>query len=308
MSNPPDSVSNAPTNALRSKKASKTTSPWPAAAGAYQLGPLINTGGMGVVFEAWHRETVRRVAVKFLSPRSQFPNAAVRFSREIFALRTLKHPHTVRLESWGRSEANQPWLAMEYVDGFSLAQLVTYEGAQSVKRTLELLRQICGSIGEVHELGMAHRDVKPANVMLTIQDHGQDWIKVVDFGLVKLPDELTAQPITLAGTLLGTPGYAPPEAWVSCEQVGLRGDVYGIGLIGYHLLTGRDPPDATEQRAQDSVAMVAELRERTPRWLVNVLARCLAQQPEQRYADANQLRRALNLPLHERKQSLALPD
>ncbi len=298
MSNPPDSVSSAPTCAQRSKKASRTTTPWPAAAGAYQLGPLISTGGMGVVFEAWHLETVRRVAVKFLAPRSQYPNAAVRFSREIFALRTLKHPHTVRLESWGRSETNQQWLAMEYVDGISLAQLVVYEGAQSVKRTLELLRQICGSIAEVHQLGMAHRDLKPANVMLTVQDHGRDWIKVVDFGLVKLPAELTAQPITVEGTLLGTPGYAPPEAWVSCEQVGMRGDVYGIGLIGFYLLTGRDPPDATDTCAEDSLAMIAELRERAPRWLVNVLARCLAQEPARRYADASELRRALAQPVH----------
>jgi serine/threonine-protein kinase len=263
---------------------------------------------MGVVFEAWHQETVQRVAVKFLSARSLYPNASVRFSREIFALRTLKHGNTVRLHGWGRNDGNQPWFAMEYVDGLSLAQLVIYEGAQTVKRTLELLRQICGSIGELHLLGMAHRDLKPANVMLTIHDHGQDWIKVVDFGLVKLPSALTAQPVTLAGTLLGTPGYAPPEAWVSCEEVGLRGDVYGIGLIGYHLLTGRDPPDSTEERAQDSAAMIAELGQSAPRWLARVLGRCLSPEPERRYADANQLRRALNLSVHARSLSALLSD
>jgi serine/threonine-protein kinase len=303
MVNPPVSASSAPTHGARAKPMSATA--WPASVGPYQMGPLISTGGMGAVFEAWHRETVQRVAVKLLSARTLYPNAVVRFSREIFALRTLKHAHTVRLHSWGRAEQNRPWFAMEYVDGLSLAQLVVYEGAQTLQRTLELLRQIAGAIGELHELGMAHRDLKPANVMLTVQDHGQDWIKVVDFGLVKLPPLLTAQPITLAGTLLGTPGYAPPEAWVSCEAVGLRGDVYGIGLIGYHLLTGRDPPDAVEERAQDTAAMVAELERAAPRWLVRVLARCLAQDPSHRYPDANQLLRALARSVHERARAQA---
>src|SRR6187551_3705303 len=181
----------------------------------YRLGRLINSGGMGVVVEGLEEATGRRVAVKFLAPRGFYRHARLRFWREVFALRSLRHPNTVRIEDWGVSNEDRPFLVMEYLDGVSLQQLVEFEGPQSAQRVLGILQQICGSIGEAHALGMAHRDLKPGNVMLTIDEDGSDLVKVIDFGLVKLPT--LADSLTVAGEVMGTSGYTPPESWGGTE-------------------------------------------------------------------------------------------
>jgi eukaryotic-like serine/threonine-protein kinase len=270
----------------------------------YRLGRLINAGGMGVVVEAVEEATERRVAVKFLAPRDFYRHARLRFWREVFALRSLRHPNTVRIEDWGVSNEDRPFLVMEYLDGVSLQELVELEGPQSAKRVLGILQQICGSIGEAHALGMAHRDLKPGNVMLTTGEDGSDRLKVIDFGLVKLP--ALADSLTIAGEVMGTPGYTPPESWAGSETSSLgrarrecdyaRGDVYGIGLIGYHLLTGEQPPEPEELLERGNAPLLAGLRQHAPEWLVRVLKRCLYGNPSRRFADAQALLAALVPP------------
>jgi serine/threonine protein kinase len=270
----------------------------------YRLGRLISAGGMGVVVEGVEEATERRVAVKFLAPRGFYRHARLRFWREVFALRSLRHPNTVRIEDWGVSNEDRPFLVMEYVDGISLQQLVDLEGPQSAKRVLGILQQICGSIGEAHALGMAHRDLKPGNVMLTIDEEGRDLVKVIDFGLVKLPS--LADSLTIAGEVMGTPGYTPPESWGGSEVSSrgrarresdyARGDVYGIGLIGYHLLTGEQPPEPEELLERGNAPLLAGLRQCAPEWLVRVLKRCLYGNPSRRFPDAGALLAALLPP------------
>jgi len=270
----------------------------------YRLGRVINAGGMGVVVEGVEEATERRVAVKFLAPRGFYRHARLRFWREVFALRSLRHLNTVRIEDWGVSLDDRPFLVMEYLDGLSLQQLVELEGAQSVRRVLGILQQICGSLGEAHALGMAHRDLKPGNVMLTIDEQGHDLAKVIDFGLVKLP--ATAYSLTIAGEVIGTPGYTPPESWGGAEAPSLgraarqndyaRGDVYGIGLVGYHLLTGEQPPEAEELLERGNAPLLDGLRQCAPEWLVRVLKRCLYGNPSRRFPDAQALLAALVPP------------
>lgn len=270
----------------------------------YRLGRLISAGGMGVVVEGTEEATGRRVAVKFLAPRDFYRHARLRFWREVFALRSLRHPNTVRIEDWGVSNEDRPFLVMEYLDGVSLQQLVDIEGPQSAKRVLGILQQICGSIGEAHALGMAHRDLKPGNAMLTMDEQGHDLVKVIDFGLVKLP--ALADSLTVAGEVMGTPGYTAPESWGGSETTSLgrprretdylRSDVYGIGLIGYHLLTGEQPPEPEELLERGNAPLLAGLRQCAPEWLVRVLKRCLYGNPSRRFADARSLLTALVPP------------
>jgi eukaryotic-like serine/threonine-protein kinase len=185
---------------------------------------------------------------------------------------------------------------MEYVNGIALSELVAREGAQSVERTLCLLGQICGSLAEVHGLGMAHRALKPGNVMLSWRGEARDWIRVIDFGLVKLPPALGGVGALAAEEgVFGTPGYAPPEAWTRAERVGERGDVYAIGLIAHFLLTGEAPP-ASEGAPRSHRALEAC----APAWLVDVLKRCLHADPARRYAHGKQLLGALSRPSRAR--------
>jgi serine/threonine protein kinase len=266
---------------------------WPSPVPGYLPGPLIKAGGMGAVYEARHEATGRRVAVKFLSARCTYPFQQLRFAREISALRALHHENTVRIQAWGDSLGGHPYFVMDYVNGMSLSELVAREGPQTLERTLSLLQQICASIGEAHDLGMAHRDLKPHNVMLSLRGQARDWIRVVDFGLVKLPRRFDAGDITSPGSVFGTPGYAPPEAWTGAQAIAERGDVYGIALIGHHLLTGRPPLEPEELLGKGTGRLLAELKQVAPRWFCNVLGRCLHTNPERRFADANRLGRAL---------------
>jgi eukaryotic-like serine/threonine-protein kinase len=266
---------------------------WPKRAGAYQLVRFLAAGGMGMVFEARHRYGGHRVALKFMDPDAHYPHRDERFSREIVALRTLRHENTARFLDFGRTRAGLRFLVMEYVAGVTLGELVAHEGALPTRRALLLITQLCGAIAEAHAAGIAHRDLKPSNVMVTSRVRRADWIKVIDFGLVKLPDAHASLDVTAPGIFLGTPGYAPPEVWSRTGTVAARGDVYGIGLIAHHLLTGCAPPEPVETLVQNSRRLIADLERYVPTRLVAPLARCLANDPNARFANAAELLRAL---------------
>lgn len=274
---------------------SRTHAPrrWPRRAGAYELTRFISAGGMGMVFEARHRFDGERVALKFMDPDAHYPEKEARFSREIIALRSLHHENTARFVDFGRTLDGLRFFAMEYVAGVTLADLVTSDGPLPARRALLLLRQLCGALAEAHAAGIAHRDLKPSNVMVTSRVRRADWIKVIDFGLAKLPGSSPPGESTVPGIFLGTPGYAPPEVWSRAGAVGAAGDVYAIGLIAHHLLTGCAPPDAVEALVHNSRRLIADLERYVPSRLLSVVARCLATEPSARFADAGALARAL---------------
>jgi serine/threonine-protein kinase len=281
----------APTLVARS--GSREPRAWPRRAGGYELVRFLAAGGMGMVFEARHRYSGQRVALKFMDPDAHYPHKDARFSREIVALRTLRHENTARFIDFGRTRAGLRFLVMEYVSGVTLGELVANEGALPTRRALLLVAQLCGAIAEAHAAGIAHRDLKPSNVMVTNRVRHADWIKVIDFGLVKLPDANASLDVTVPGIFLGTPGYAPPEVWSRTGLVEARGDVYGVGLIAHHLLTGCAPPDPVETLVQNSRRLIADLERYVPARLVAPLARCLANDPSARFANAAELLRAL---------------
>lgn len=266
---------------------------WPRRAGAYELIRFVSAGGMGVVFEARHRFGGERVALKFMDPDAHYPQKEARFSREIIALRTLHHENTARFVDFGRTLDGLRFFAMEYVTGGTLADLVARSGPLPAPRALSLIRQLCGAMAEAHAAGIAHRDLKPSNVMVTTRVRRADWVKLIDFGLAKLPGVSPPGESTLPGSFLGTPGYAPPEVWSRGGVVEATGDVYAIGLVAHHLLTGCAPPDAVEALVDHSRRIVADLERYAPARLVPALARCLSTDPNDRFSDAGALARAL---------------
>jgi eukaryotic-like serine/threonine-protein kinase len=281
----------APTLVARS--ASRSARAWPKRVGAYELVRYLSGGGMGMVFEARQRFSGERVAVKFMDPDAQYPHKDERFSREIIALRTLRHENTARLVDFGRSLDGMRFLVMEYVAGSTLGDLVAHDGALPQRRALPLLRQLCGAIEEAHSAGIAHRDLKPSNVMVTSRVRRADWIKVIDFGLARLASASQALDATVPGIFLGTPGYAPPEVWSRTGVVEARADVYAIGLCAHHLLTGCPPPDPVETLVHHSRRIISDLERYVPACLVAPIARCLSNDPNARFADAGELLRAL---------------
>ena len=213
--------------------------------GSYRLGELLGRGGMGEVYLATHRMLARPAAIKLLRPEtlagrdgSSAQLAATRFRREAEAAARLRSPHTVELYDFGVTQEGTLYLVMELLEGVDLETLVRRHGPLPPARVIHLLRQVCESLEEAHRAGLVHRDIKPANIHVGRVGLRDDFVKVLDFGLVK---SLTRKDETMAsgaGLTPGTPTYMAPEIAQGGEVDG-RADLYALGCVAYYLLTGR---------------------------------------------------------------------
>jgi eukaryotic-like serine/threonine-protein kinase len=270
--------------------------------GQYTLGNKIGEGGMGVVYEASHALLRRPTAVKLLPPEKAGELNLVRFEREVQLTSMLTHPNTVAIYDFGRTPEGTFYYAMEYLEGVDLQTLVAEDGPQEAGRVIGLLAQVCGALSEAHGVGLIHRDVKPANVILCERGGAFDVVKVLDFGLVKQVGARgdTLQSQTTYGQIVGTPLYLSPEAITAPETLDGRADLYAIGAVGYLLLTGSPPFSG------DSVVEVcghhlhttpeppsARAPRPVPADLEALLLRCLAKSPSDRPASARELRELL---------------
>ncbi len=213
----------------------------------YRIERLIGEGGMGAVYQAEHTHMRKRMAIKVLHPdMSRMTEVVARFEREAMAAAHIDHPNVAAATDFGKLEDGSFFLALEYVEGKSLREVVC-EGPMPVARALHVVRQIASALGRAHALGIVHRDLKPENVMLVDREGDPDFVKVLDFGIAKVPiGEVAeaggpAQPVlTRAGMVYGTPEYMAPEQALG-QPVDPRADLYALGIMAFEMLTGKRP-------------------------------------------------------------------
>lgn len=264
--------------------------------GQYKLERKLGAGAMGVVYQGRHAMLRRPTAIKLLNLDNVTEGSIARFEREVQITSQLNHPNTVAIYDYGRTPEGIFYYAMEFLDGIDLEVLVERYGPQPPGRVIQILKQVCGSLYEAHSLGLVHRDVKPANIMLNRRGSEPDVIKVLDFGLVKALDESKKANTTSQGSLTGTPLYMSPEAIQMPESVDSRSDLYAVGAVGYFLLTGKPVFEATSivdlcQKQIDMVPQTPSSRLGKPvsEGLENTLMTCLEKSRAKRPATAREI-------------------
>jgi serine/threonine-protein kinase len=276
--------------------------------GSYQLGELLGRGGMGEVFKATHRMLARPAAIKLIRPEmiggasnAAARIAATRFRREAMAAANLRSPHTVELYDFGVTEDGTLYFAMELLDGLTLESLVGQTGPLPPSRVVHVLRQVCESLEEAHRSGLVHRDIKPANIHIGRLGLQRDFVKVLDFGLVKpLVDvDVTQSLATGLGLAAGTPAYMAPEMALGQALDG-RADLYSLGCVAYFLITGQMVFDAenglqmlVKRLNEDPLPPSVRTELPVPADLERLVLACLARRPEERPQSAADLNRAL---------------
>jgi TonB family protein len=263
--------------------------------GRFSILEPLGVGGMGKVYRALQAPLERVVALKVLNPSfqsSKDPGFQKRFLREASLTSKLRHPNTVTVIDYGQTDDGIYYIAMEYLDGRTLAQVLGQVGPLAWQRAVSVAQQICRSLREAHSLGIVHRDLKPANIML-LNESDQDLVKVLDFGLVKsvaAPQEGQISPeITQNGTFLGSPQYMAPEQARNVTDA--RSDVYSLGIVLFQMLMGRPP-----FIARDHIELIfAHYKEAPPTFqqvrpdlsvppeIEAVVRRCLEKDPARRY-------------------------
>ncbi len=275
--------------------------------GSYRLVSLLGHGGMGEVWRAEHRLLARDAAIKLVrgGTGDSGRELMARFEREARVTAGLRSPHTVQLYDFGRSDDGAFYYVMELLEGFTLEEIIRQFGPMSPGRVVHVMLQVCHSLAEAHAAGLVHRDIKPGNIFLARYGGDPDFVKVLDFGLVKTLSAGGAD-LTQTGLLAGTPAYMPPEMALG-RAVDGRTDLYALGAVGYTLLTGlpvferataletihdhaSTPPIPPSHRVSSPIPPGLEL----------ILMDCLAKEP----GDRPQTARSLALRLEE----LVLPE
>ncbi|MGH7681431.1 MAG: serine/threonine-protein kinase [Candidatus Eiseniibacteriota bacterium] len=267
--------------------------------GNYQLGELLGRGGMGEVYRAHHRLLARPAAIKLIRPETlgagnvQAGSIMIqRFRREAQAAALLRSPHTISLYDFGVTDEGVFYYVMELLDGLDLESLVKRFGPVGAGRTAYMIRHACRSLGEAHTRGLVHRDVKPSNVFTCRLGLNVDFVKVLDFGLVKhkegdehAPTVLLTQP----DVATGTPAFMAPEMALGEKTIDGRADIYALGCVAYWLLTGKlvfeadTPVKMMIQHIQKEPEAASRHTEvEVPAELDRLILKCLAKNPAER--------------------------
>ena len=270
------------------------------AIGSYELVEKIGEGGMGEVWRAKHRLLVRPAAVKLIradvlgTSQGGDTEAVRRFEREAQETAALRSVHTIDVYDFGITEDGDFYYVMELLDGISLEQFVQTYGPMEPARVVHVLRQVCHSLAEAHARGLVHRDIKPANIFVCRLGPDDDFIKVLDFGLVKhAAPAATATPLTVPGIVAGTPAFMAPEIALAQPEIDGRADLYSLGCVAYYLLTGHFV-FAAETLLAAALAHVndqpappsARSPFQIPAHLEALILQCLAKDPGERPASA----------------------
>ena len=260
----------------------------------------LGEGGMGQVYLAEHVKMGRRSAVKVMHPGMVHDADAIgRFNREAANASRINHPNVAGIYDFGETPEGLVYLAMEYIEGETLTDIVKAKGALPPIRAAEITRQAAEGLHVAHDMGIVHRDLKPDNIMVTVDRDGFDQVKVVDFGIAKSTSG-DAQNVTRTGMVIGTPEYMSPEQ-LSGDKVDGKSDVYSLAIVAFNMLTGQLPfPSDT---AQSSMIMRLTERPKTltdmkpdtvwPEDVQAVMDRALERDASLRYQKARDFGRAL---------------
>lgn len=276
---------------------SEPPSEFPDHIGRYRVLEVIGQGGMGTVYKAEDPETGQTVAIKILAPQLATDSTFIRrLRREADLLKQLDHPNIVRILDAGEQDG-RPFLVLEYVDGTQLSDLIRRLGRVPWAQAVRWAIQICDALEHAHQLGIVHRDIKPGNVMITVDGS----VKLTDFGIA-LPQGATT--LTTAGSILGTVEYMSPEQ-AEGKRVDARSDLYSLGVLLYHMVTGRPPftgksyVEVLKRVRFDQPERIHRIVSDVPVWLEDLILQLLEKQREKRPASAAEVRRRLQAILEK---------
>ena len=281
-----------------------TTTELSSAVGPYQLLRELGQGGMGTVWLARHETLNTKVAVKIIhGERALSERAVARFELEAHAMAALTSPNVARVWDYGRTDAGGYYYALEYIQGLDLRTMVKQYGPLPASRAVHFAEQVCDALGDAHDNGFIHRDLKPGNVVVSGNGGIVDIAKVLDFGLVRAMGCDRDAPTT-PETISGTPAYLAPEITSSecrgeCHVDG-RADLYSLGCVLYWLLTGEllfNAPTLVAQmvaHASEPPRPISQIADqRIPSDLDALVLQCLSKQPDDRPASAKELTKLL---------------
>ncbi|WP_298483202.1 protein kinase domain-containing protein [uncultured Chloroflexus sp.] len=276
--------------------------------GRFEILSELGRGGMAVVYKARQTDLDRIVALKILPPSLTSDQSYIaRFRQEARSAARLEHPHIMPIYEVGEV-AGYHYIAMKFIQGRTLKQLLEQEGALPITRAAQILAQVGEALDYAHRQGIIHRDIKPSNVMIT--DDG--WIYLTDFGLARGTGS-SAGGLTMAGTVMGTPEYMSPEQAQGLPNVGPATDIYALGVMLYELLTGAFPFKAETPMAMLAARLVhapippRDVRGDLPPAVEDVIMRALARKPEARFASAAEMVAALRQAVGMSENELSRP-
>ncbi|MGE0871167.1 MAG: protein kinase [Kofleriaceae bacterium] len=279
--------------------------------GRYRLESTLGRGGMGLVYRAGHLTLRRQVAVKILHPSlAASPDVRNRFEREALAVGKIDHPNCVSVYDSGRLRDGSLYLAMELLDGKSLADVLEAEGQIAPGRALHILAHMLRGLAHIHQAGLIHRDIKPENIFLIRQGEDVDFAKILDFGIAKpmtASDLDDGVKLTQAGMAFGTPIYMAPEQALGNPMDG-RADLYAASVLAYEMLCGQPPfysDDKLEVMSMHTAKPVPPMRQRmikggkpVPSSIERLIIRGLTKKPSERFANADVYLAEVEAALH----------
>lgn len=277
--------------------------------GHYQLGRLLGSGGMGLVYEAQHLVLGTTVALKVLRPELQDdPWLVTRAQSEARCLAVIDSEHVVRISDAGRLPAGLPYLVLERLHGTTLADVISSCGGLPPSIVLDYALQACRGLSAIHARGMVHRDIKPANLFLEARSDLRSRVKIIDFGLAGATERDV--PTGEEPVWLGSPAYIAPEQRQNWRAVDARADLWSLGVVMFELLTGTNPfrdssvPGVRAPASGGARPRLLELRPTFPRELAAIVERCMEPERERRFSSVDELVHALKPFTQTRRRPL----